>query len=289
MQERTTQLCKIVGVVLAAIIGGGLLLRSCGSKGKTAADAKGLDRDQLQLAAVVLQGWWKEDDGWLGQDEADWIGSAGVYEIRKDRLLLFTNSHCLNLHSLAHSDTDGYPEVTDFGIWLVFPSGRKARVLRFAEVREQMDLALLEVDSSGLTEGRDFVLLPYRGKPELKAGDQVCAAGTPLGLHGTLTFGRISAIRSRGMSGERCRTIQTDAAINSGNSGGPLMREIDGKWYWVGVNTWKVSEAGVEGLGFTICASEVLQVLPRFQWFNCDKYGAAKACSEVYGKGAYVP
>lgn len=292
IRERIIKIGKVVGLAMAILIGGSLLLSSCGDGAKTARDADGLDQDQLQLAAVSLQGRWREDDDFLGTDKSDWTASAGVYEIGQDRLLLFTNSHCLGLAELAHSDTvDGRPEVISFGIEVVFHSGKKARVLRFAEIREQgkKDLALLEVDSSGLSEGRDFVLLPYRGEPELKAGDDVCAAGAPLGLRSTLTFGRISAMRTRGMYGEKCRTIQTDTAINPGNSGGPLLREIDGKWFWVGVNTWKVGQKGVEGLAFTICATELLQALPRFRWYTCDKYGAAEACNSIYGKGAYVP
>jgi len=270
-----------------------VLLVSCrpNRTARVSSSARGLARDELQLAAVSLKGWWEEDDRPLWNDRAQWTGSAGVVQLHKDRLILVTNSHCLNLRALAESDLDGCPEVIDFGLEAHFFSGKKARVLRFAEIREPLDLALLEVEAAGLVEKRDFVLLPYRAQPDPRAGDEVCAVGAPMGLElrGTLTFGRISAIREKDlMTGEKCRILQIDAPINPGNSGGPLMRESSGRWYWVGVNSSKVMALGVEGIGFAISAGELLDALRRFEWFNCDKHGAAQACNRIYGKHAHA-
>jgi serine protease Do len=87
---------------------------------------------------------------------------------------------------------------------------------------------------------------------EVGSGDMVIALGNPLGLGHTATFGIISHT-DRTLTGEPesnarvVRFIQTDAAINSGSSGGPLIT-LSGAW--VGVNT--ATLAGSQGLGFAV-------------------------------------
>lgn len=99
----------------------------------------------------------------------------------------------------------------------------------------------------------------------LRSGDQVYAIGNPLGLDlsGTVTQGIVSAVnRSIEVStsaGEwEIEVIQTDAAINPGNSGGAL---INANGELVGINSLKVSEDGVEGLGFAIPVNQVTTIV----------------------------
>ena len=96
-------------------------------------------------------------------------------------------------------------------------------------------------------------------------GDAVCAIGDPLGadLRGTMTNGIVSAInRDITTQGRTMTLIQTNAALNSGNSGGPL---IDCFGHVIGINTMKIGDtmnaAGVEGLGFAIPSTTVVEII----------------------------
>lgn len=85
------------------------------------------------------------------------------------------------------------------------------------------------------------------------------AVGSPLGLDTTVTTGIISAVNREVVSdGNKYVCIQTDAAINSGNSGGALVNS-DGKV--IGVNTLKLSGSGVEGIGFAIPINSTLDII----------------------------
>lgn len=112
-----------------------------------------------------------------------------------------------------------------------------------------LDLAVIklneEVDIPGVVELGD--------SDALRAGDEVIAIGNPLGKEfiGTATKGIVSSSdREISISkGITSTYIQTDAAINPGNSGGPL---INTKGQVIGINTAKIGESGVEGIGFAI-------------------------------------
>lgn len=124
------------------------------------------------------------------------------------------------------------------------------------------DLALLKaVNASGLPTA------PLGDSEECQVGDTVYAIGNPLGveLRGTLTQGIISAIdRPVTMEGRVMTLLQTTAALNNGNSGGPLINEYG---QVIGINTLKMSNtlsdisATVEGLGFAVPSSRVVSVI----------------------------
>jgi len=96
----------------------------------------------------------------------------------------------------------------------------------------------------------------------LQVGESVVAIGNPLGtdFFGSVTSGIVSAL-NRKISGDanNLSYIQTDAAINSGNSGGPL---INSRGQVIGINTAKIKESGVEGLGFSIPINAVKSKIP---------------------------
>ena len=117
------------------------------------------------------------------------------------------------------------------------------------------DLAVLHIEADNLTAAK------FGDSASLKVGDSVTAIGDPLGrsLRGTFTDGIVSAINRDVTVGGRTMTlIQTNAALNSGNSGGPL---INCYGQVIGINTLKignfVDSAGVEGIGFAIPSSTV--------------------------------
>ena len=121
------------------------------------------------------------------------------------------------------------------------------------------DLAVLRVEAEGL------VPAVFGDSEGLRVGDMVCAIGDPLGvgLRGTMTNGIISAINRDITTGGRTMTlIQTNAALNSGNSGGPLINCFG---QVIGINTMKIGDnmsiAGVEGLGFAIPSVTVKSIV----------------------------
>lgn len=121
------------------------------------------------------------------------------------------------------------------------------------------DLAVLYVDASDLTAAE------FGDASVLQVGDAVVAIGDPLGveLRGTMTDGIVSAInRDITTNGRTMTLIQTNAALNAGNSGGPLLNCYG---QVIGINTMKIgdymSSAGVEGLGFAIPSTTVKEVV----------------------------
>ena len=121
------------------------------------------------------------------------------------------------------------------------------------------DLAVLQIRANNL------VAAQLGDSSVLRVGDVVVAIGDPLGvaLRGTMTDGIVSAInRDVTVDGRVMSLIQTNAALNSGNSGGPLLNCYG---QVIGINTMKigdsVSAAGVEGLGFAIPSTTVEDII----------------------------
>lgn len=121
------------------------------------------------------------------------------------------------------------------------------------------DLAVLRIMAENLHPAA------FGDSEKLRVGDTVVAIGDPLGakLRGTMTNGIVSAInRNVQLNGLTLNLIQTNAALNSGNSGGPL---INCYGQVVGINTMKIGAfadvAGVEGIGFAIPSSTVKDVV----------------------------
>lgn len=115
---------------------------------------------------------------------------------------------------------------------------------------EASDLAVLKI-----TRPRAFPFVAFGDSDRAHVGDWVVAIGNPFGLDGTVTSGIISALnRSTGSRGAFDRSIQTDASINSGNSGGPLF-DMAGRV--IGINRFILSPSGGNiGIGMAIPASD---------------------------------
>lgn len=118
----------------------------------------------------------------------------------------------------------------------------------------ETDIAVLKIDAKNLKAAE------FGDSNDLKVGELVIAIGNPLGfeLFGSVTSGIISAIdREITVNEKQMKLIQTDAAINSGNSGGPLLNSCG---QVIGINSSKISSsygsASIEGLGFAIPISE---------------------------------
>jgi serine protease Do len=120
------------------------------------------------------------------------------------------------------------------------------------------DIALIKIDVSGLPA------LNVGDSSKLQVGEWVVALGNSLGLGISATKGIVSALDvSLSGSGETLKgLVQTDAAINPGNSGGPLLN-LAGEV--VGINSAKIAQIGVEGMGYAISMEEALPVYNRLK------------------------
>lgn len=129
---------------------------------------------------------------------------------------------------------------------------------------EDNDVALLKIQATGLPT------VSVGDSDTLKVGEQVVAIGNPLGeLTHTLTVGYISAMdREINTDGNPINMLQTDAAINSGNSGGPL---FDSHGNVCGITTAKYASSSIEGLGFAIPINDAMNIV-----YSIQQYGYVK-------------
>lgn len=145
-----------------------------------------------------------------------------------------------NFHVVAKSQDD---------ITIIFKDGTEANA-KLIRQNEKLDLALLKVDA---TFSKHFNIPSTKN---YSVGDDIFAVGTPktIELGQTLSKGIISGERTN----TEVQLIQTDASVNGGNSGGPL---INGDGQLLGVVNAKLSGFGIEGLGFAIPAELILEGL----------------------------
>ena len=127
------------------------------------------------------------------------------------------------------------------------------------------DIAVLQIISK-----ENFIPVKFGDSDKARIGDWVIAIGNPLGLGGTVTSGIISA-RNRSIGLSRYEDyIQTDASINSGNSGGPL---FDMSGDVVGINTAILGKGGSIGIGFSIPSNSAKKVIAQLIEFGETKRG----------------
>ena len=136
-------------------------------------------------------------------------------------------------------------------------NNRKEYTARVIGKDQDSDLALLKIDATGLP------FVKWGDSSRARVGDWVLAIGEPFGLGGTVTAGIISAInRVTGQLGAYDRFIQTDAAINQGNSGGPMF-DLNGNV--IGINSQIFSQSGGNiGIGFAIPAETARPIIDTF-------------------------
>ncbi|NDK03383.1 Serine protease Do-like HtrA [Bacillus subtilis] len=174
------------------------------------------------------------------EDTESGSGSGVIFKKENGKAYIITNNHVVEgASSLKVSLYDG-TEVT----------------AKLVGSDSLTDLAVLQISDDHVTKVAHF-----GDSSDLRTGETVIAIGDPLGkdLSRTVTQGIVSGVdRTVSMSTSAGETsinvIQTDAAINPGNSGGPLLN-TDGKI--VGINSMKISEDDVEGIGFAIPSNDV--------------------------------
>ena len=184
------------------------------------------------LPSVVRIGTVKTNkDGKLGLSG---IGSGAVINAEKGYVIT-------NAHVVAGAE----------GAVINLPDGRTVKA-RLVGIDTPTDIAVLQADA--LRVGA----VKVANSDNLRVGDVVFAVGYPLGLEQSLSLGVISGLGRSASSKSLQDFIQTDAAINSGNSGGPL---LDSQGRLIGINTAILSKAGgSDGIGFSVPSILAFQV-----------------------------
>ncbi len=197
-------------------------------------------------------------------------GSGVIVNKQSDSIEIITNEHVV-ADGADFTENGKYYSYQSIQIVVKLNSGREYSATRLYK-NAQNDLALLKVEKSELGEEYDSVTLASVLQVySITEGEKVLAIGNPLGtLGGTVTSGIISATEREQMVESNLMTlIQMDASVNPGNSGGGLFNE-DGKL--IGIVNAKISQTGVEGIGFAIPIIQAIEV------FNSAGYLSNLVC-----------
>jgi putative serine protease PepD len=260
-------------MLLAAIVGAALataavLTLAAGRGGSTpaasatkapvqrTAAATGARREASTTALTATQIYRRDSAGVVaikavtadGEDEGTGI-------VLNDKGLILTNDHVIKGATSLTIDASG--------------SSHKTTSAKIVGEEASQDLALIEVDPSGL----DLTPLTLASSSSLEVGDTVYAIGTPYGLEETFTKGIVSALDREITAPDGAKitgAIQTDAALNPGNSGGPL---LDEQGEVIGVNSQIASDAarsegsqpGSTGVGFAISSDTVAAAIKKIE------------------------
>ncbi|MDO4864397.1 MAG: trypsin-like peptidase domain-containing protein [Ruminococcus sp.] len=175
---------------------------------------------------------------------------TGTGIVMTDDGYIVTNAH------VVYDEEYNAGEAVDVYVLFSDQSKHDAKIIAYDT---ETDIAVLKIDATGLTPAT------FGNSDELRVGELVIAVGNPLGfdLFGSVTSGIVSALNRQIAINEKHMTlIQTDAAINSGNSGGPLLNSCG---QVIGINSAKMSSsygsASVEGLGFAIPINEAKNIV----------------------------
>ncbi len=201
--------------------------------------------------------------GWdSGPQERQMLGTGTGFIISDDGYIV-TNAHVIYDESEYNAG-----EAVSVSIMFSDETQHDAKIIAYDT---ETDIAVLKVDETGL---KPAVL---GNSDDLRVGELVIAVGNPLGfdLFGSVTHGIISALNRKIDINEKSMTlIQTDAPINSGNSGGPLLNSCG---QVIGINSAKISSnyssgsASVEGLGFAIPITEAKDIIDDLINYNYVK------------------
>jgi len=186
-----------------------------------------------------------------GQSTSTATASGSGIIISEDGYIL-TNNHVVDTSSTSSSAYSYYDLSKATSVKVKLHGAEETYDAKIVGQDSKTDLAVLKIEKTGLTAAE------FANSDEVKIGEFAMAVGNPLGLGSSITCGVISAVnREVSSDGTTYTCIQTDTAINSGNSGGAL---VNGEGKVIGVNTLKLSGTGVEGIGFAIPINSTLTV-----------------------------
>ncbi len=177
----------------------------------------------------------------FGGNQTSTATATGSGIIISDDGYILTNNHVV-----SSSEAEAYYQVSEATkITVTLFNDDTPYEATIVGTDEETDLAVIKIDATGLTQAE------FADSDSIKVGEFAMAVGSPLGLQSTITCGVVSAVNREvtDSDGKTYTLIQTDAAINAGNSGGALVNS-EGKV--IGVNTLKLTGNDVEGMGFAI-------------------------------------
>ena len=158
---------------------------------------------------------------------------------------ILTNNHVIDTSSSSTSSSSYYEVNKASKIQVYLYNDDTPYEAEIVGTDEQTDLAVIKIDKTDLTAAE------LGDSDTVQVGEWCMSVGNPLGMRSTVCQGSISALNRQitDTEGKTYTVMQTDAAINEGNSGGAL---VNSKGQVIGINTLKASGEGVEGLGFAI-------------------------------------
>lgn len=186
---------------------------------------------------------------------SSFFGGTGTSEATGSGIIISEDGYIVtNNHVISSESNSNYFQISEAtGIKVNLYGDSQGYDATVVGTDTYTDLAVLKIEKSGLTPA------VLGNSSELKVGEFVMAIGNPLGMDYSVTSGIVSAIdREVSVDGTTYNAIQTDAAINSGNSGGAL---VNSNGEVVGINTLKLAGNGIEGIGFAIPISSTTSVI----------------------------
>lgn len=160
-----------------------------------------------------------------------------------------------NNHVISNESNASYYAITEAtGITVNLYNDSTEYTATIVGTDSYTDLAVIKIDATGLTPAT------LGNSDNVQVGEFAMAIGNPLGMQSSVTSGIVSAVNREVTTedGTTYTAIQTDAAINSGNSGGAL---VNANGEVIGINTLKLSGDGIEGMGFAIPINSTTKVI----------------------------
>lgn len=281
-KPKNHSILKTVVVPFASgIIGASLVVGICfgvpkireiilpGGQGTTTSQTnnnKSASDSQINATAISLQGYSETAMGVAEKVQPSIVGIQIEYNVNSffgqstatatgSGIIISEDGYILtNNHVVSGSTSSSYYEVTDAkSVKVTLYNDETVYDAKIVGKDDKTDLAVIKIEKTGLTKAE------LGDSNTVKVGEFVMAVGCPLGLNTTVTQGIISAVdRTVTAEGNKYTVLQTDAAINSGNSGGAL---VNSKGQVIGINTLKLSGSGIEGIGFAIPISSTTEVV----------------------------
>lgn len=221
-------------------------------------DDGGLSTEEIvnrnYASTVVITMYNQTNNFYFGESNLTEVGGATGIVMKKDGYII-TNRHCV-IDEQSGRQYDRI-DVTTY-------DGTVYENATVIGADEATDLAVIKINAKNLTPAQ------FGDSDELAVGARVVALGNAAGLSWTATQGIVSA-KARDVyddTGYAIQCLQVDVAINSGNSGGPLLNK---QGLVVGINSAKIFAAGFEGLGFSIPINEAKPIID-----SLLKYGYVK-------------
>lgn len=161
---------------------------------------------------------------------------------------ILTNNHIVSTSSSSSSSSSSsnYYSVSEAEkVTVTLFNDETTYEAKIVGTDEQTDLAVIKIEKTGLPKAE------FADSDSIKVGEFAMAVGNPLGMQSSITCGVVSAVNRKitDSDGKEFTLIQTDAAINAGNSGGAL---VNSQGQVIGINTLKLQGTGIEGMGFAI-------------------------------------